>query len=316
MAYKKLDITPIRSSEITPESVYLNRRDFIKSGVAASALLALPAQAIVEGTPLQSERNTSFQRPDDLKAITDIDDATSYNNFYELGSGKDDPKRNKDLLITEPWTIEITGEVNKPQTIDMDALLKKVTLEERVYRLRCVETWSMVVPWIGFQLSEILKLADPTSKAKYVRFDSIYDPEQLPVQKSRTLHWPYTEGLRLDEAANPLAFIAVGMYGKSLPNQNGAPLRLLVPWKYGFKSSKSIVRIEFVEEQPVSSWTQAAAHEYGFFSNVNPSVSHPRWSQAKERPLGGFLKKKTEIFNGYGEFVADMYKDMDLKRFF
>lgn len=316
MTYKKLHLPAIAPSEITSETDYLNRRSFIKAGAAATALFGMPAQAIVEGQPLEAKRNVSYQRASDLQELTDYKKVIEYNNFYELGTGKGDPARNKHLLKTEPWTIELSGEVESPVTIDVDALLKKVTLEERVYRLRCVETWSMVVPWTGFAVSELLKMVQPTSDARYLRFESVYAPDQLPAQKSSVLNWPYVEGLRIDEAMNPLTFMAVGLYGKTLPNQNGAPLRLLVPWKYGFKSAKSIVKIAFVKEQPTSSWMQAAVGEYGFFSNVNPEVSHPRWSQARERRLGDFLKRDTELFNGYGEFVADMYQGMDLKKSF
>ena len=316
MVYKKIRLKPIAQSEITSESDYLNRRNFIKAGAAATTLFGMSAQALIEGEKLPAKRNASYQSSDDPQELTDYEKATSYNNFYELGVDKGDPKRNQRLLKTKPWTVELSGEVESPITIDMETILKKLTLEERIYRLRCVETWSMVIPWIGFPLSELLRMAKPMSGAKYVRFESIYAPDSLPMQQTKLLNWPYVEGLRMDEAMNPLTFIAVGLYGKIIPNQNGAPLRLLVPWKYGFKSAKSIVKITFVKNEPVSSWTQSAANEYGFFANVNPKVDHPRWSQAKERRLGEFFKRDTELFNGYGEFVSGMYEGMDLNKFF
>jgi methionine sulfoxide reductase catalytic subunit len=247
---------------------------------------------------------------------TAYDKITTYNNYYELGLDKSDPAENAGTLRPRPWTVAIDGECNKPQTVDIDTLLKWFTLEERVYRMRCVETWSMVIPWLGFPLSELIKRAEPNGNAKYVGFETLYDPKQLPGQKSMVLDWPYVEGLRMDEAMNPLTLMAAGLYGKTLPGQNGAPLRLVVPWKYGFKGIKSIVRIRFMDHEPRTTWSTAGASEYGFYANVNPDVDHPRWSQAQERRIGEFSKRKTLMFNGYGEQVAQLYTGMDLKRYF
>ncbi len=303
------DITIMKLTEnhVTDQNLYLNRRQFVK-GMTAAGLL---------GTPFLAEafdftKNKNYQP--DLK-LTDPEHALHYNNFYELGTSKEDPFRNADRLKTDNWQVVIEGECAKPQTFDMDDLLK-IEQEERIYRFRCVEGWSMVVPWIGFPLSKLLKKVEPNSKAKYVEFVSIEDTKNLPGQRFRILDWPYREGLRMDEAMHPLTLMATGIYGEALPNQNGAPIRLVVPWKYGFKSSKSIVKIRLVEKQPLSSWMVATPSEYGFYSNVNPNVSHPRWSQAKERPLGSFFKKKTLMFNGYADEVAGLYKGMDLKKFF
>ena len=240
----------------------------------------------------------------------------SYNNFYEFGTGKEDPSENAGSLKTRPWTVTVEGEVNQPKTFDIDQLLKLAPLEERIYRMRCVEAWSMVIPWVGFPLSALLKQVNPNSNAKYVEFETLKDPEQMPGQRRNVLNWPYREGLRMDEAMNPLTLLTVGLYGDVLPNQNGAPVRIVVPWKYGFKSAKSIVRIRLVEKMPVTSWMQAGPEEYGFYANVNPDVDHPRWSQAKERRIGDFLKRPTLPFNGYGEQVASLYAGMDLKRNF
>ncbi len=237
---------------------------------------------------------------------------TQYNNFYEFGTAKEDPAKNAGSLKTRPWTVTVEGEVHKPKIFDIEELLKMAPLEERIYRLRCVEAWSMVIPWVGFSLAELIKRVEPTGNAKFVEFISLQDPEQMPGQKSSVLEWPYREGLRLDEAMHPLTLLAVGLYGEVLPNQNGAPIRVVIPWKYGFKSAKSIVRIRFTEQQPVSSWTQSAPGEYGFYSNVNPEVDHPRWTQAKERRIGEFLKRKTLPFNGYADQVAQLYAGMDL----
>lgn len=296
----------LTENQVTDQSLYLNRRQFIK-GLTAAGLI---------GTPLISEaldfsKNPNYQS--NLK-LTDAEHALHYNNFYELGTSKEDPFRNADKLNIDNWKVIVEGECNHPTTFDMDDLLK-LEQEERIYRFRCVEGWSMVVPWIGFPLAKLLKKVDPTSKAKYVEFVSIED-KNLPGQRFRILDWPYREGLRMDEAMHPLTLMATGMYGEPLANQNGAPIRLVVPWKYGFKSSKSIVKIRLVEKQPVSSWMVSTPSEYGFYSNVNPNVSHPRWSQAKERPLGSFFKKKTLMFNGYEKQVADLYKGMDLKKYF
>ncbi|WP_293936513.1 protein-methionine-sulfoxide reductase catalytic subunit MsrP [Iodobacter sp.] len=299
----------ILSSEITPEALWLNRRQLM-TGVAALGLAAaLPAQAAGELV----YRASPLSVKDDKNSFEQI---TQYNNFYEFGTGKDDPAQTAGKLKTRPWNIVIEGECDKPHTFSMDELLKIAPLEERIYRLRCVEGWSMVIPWVGFPLSELLKRVSPTSKAKYVEFISLADKEQMPGVQRSVLDWPYTEGLRIDEAMHPLTIMAVGLYGKVLPNQNGAPIRVVVPWKYGFKSAKSIVKIRLTEKQPQTSWNKAGPNEYGFYSNVNPEVDHPRWSQATERRIGEFFKRKTLMFNGYGEQVAGMYKGMDLKKLF
>ncbi len=241
-------------------------------------------------------------------------DATTYNNFYELGTDKGDPRRNAGWLKVEPWKVAIDGEVGRPGTLGLEDLLRPHPLEERIYRLRCVEAWSMVIPWVGFPLSDLLKRFEPTSRAKYVAFETIFDPENLRGQRRSVLDWPYVEGLRIDEAMHPLTILAVGMYGRVLPNQNGAPLRLVVPWKYGFKSIKSIVRIRLTEKRPPTSWNRSAPREYGFYSNVNPAVDHPRWSQKRERRIGEWRKRPTLPFNGYAEQVASLYAGMDLRK--
>ena len=308
---------PIRPSEITDESVWRARRRLLLQAPGALALAAsLPgrAQAVPVGQALPF---TSSQRwkLDDLP--TSESDVTSYNNFYEFGTGKEDPARHSGQFKTEPWTLQIDGLVHKPLTLDMDQILKLAPLEERIYRLRCVEAWSMVVPWVGYSLSALLKQASPQGSARFVRFETAADPETMPGLRSRILNWPYVEALRLDEAMHPLTLLATGLYGKSLPVQNGAPVRLIVPWKYGFKSAKSLVRITLTDTMPESSWMKVAPHEYGFYANVNPEVPHPRWSQATERVIGsGFFatKKPTLPFNGYAEDVAGLYADMDLRR--
>lgn len=292
---------------VTDKKLYLNRRQFIQ-GATVLGLLGSPFVAHA----LDFKSNSQYQP--DLK-LTDPEHALKYNNFYELGTSKSDPYRNAHRLNTDNWQVMIEGECAKPQVFDMDDLLR-LEQEERIYRFRCVEGWSMVVPWIGFPLSKLLNAVEPNSRAKYVEFISIEDTKNLPGQRYRTLDWPYKEGLRLDEAMHPLTLMATGIYGEKLPNQNGAPIRLVVPWKYGFKSSKSIVKIRLVEQEPKSSWMVATPSEYGFYSNVNPNVSHPRWSQAKERPLGSFFKKKTLMFNGYADEVAHLYSGMDLKKHF
>lgn len=292
---------------VTDKKLYLNRRQFIQ-GATVLGLLGSPFVA----NALDFKSNSQYQP--DLK-LTNPEHALKYNNFYELGTSKSDPYRNAHRLNTDNWQVMIEGECAKPQVFDMDDLLR-FEQEERIYRFRCVEGWSMVVPWIGFPLSKLLNVVEPNSRAKYVEFISIEDTKNLPGQRYRTLDWPYKEGLRLDEAMHPLTLMATGIYGEKLPNQNGAPIRLVVPWKYGFKSSKSIVKIRLVEQEPKSSWMVATPSEYGFYSNVNPNVSHPRWSQAKERPLGSFFKKKTLMFNGYADEVAHLYSGMDLKKHF
>jgi sulfoxide reductase catalytic subunit YedY len=251
-----------------------------------------------------------------MEKPTSYQDASSYNNFYEFGTDKADPVRNAHTLKPDPWAVEIEGLVKKPGKYALEDLLRLSAQEERIYRLRCVEGWSMVIPWIGFPLAELIRRAEPTGSAKYVEFVSLHDPRQMPGQRSGVLDWPYREGLRLDEALHPLTLLTLGLYGQMLPNQNGAPVRIVVPWKYGFKSAKSIVAIRLVREQPTSAWMKAAPREYGFYSNVNPAVEHPRWSQAKERRIGEFLKRDTLPFNGYAEQVAHLYAGMDLRKFF
>lgn len=304
----------IRPSEITDETWYLRRREFLKTAafpaVAAAAGLSLPSLALAQA-PLDNIRKGPFGTSEKQ---TPWDDVTTYNNFYEFGTDKSDPARNAGSLRPRPWTVRVSGLVNKPADYQVDDLIKPLQLEERVYRLRCVEGWSMVIPWVGVPLGELIKRFEPTSKARFLEFQTLLDPRQMPGQRSSVLDWPYIEGLRLDEAMHPLTILAVGLYGKVLPNQNGAPIRLVVPWKYGFKSIKSIVSIRFVENQPLNSWQAANAREYGFYSNVNPDVDHPRWSQASERRLGEFFKRKTLMFNGYGDQVAGLYAGMDLKK--
>ena len=313
----------IKSSEITPQEVYEERRKFIANmalgAVAGGALWEMANRDAFAQTPavkLPARPNAAMSS---LEKQTPIKDAAGYNNFYEFGLDKDDPARTAHTLKTRPWTVSIEGEVKKPMTIDIDTLLKLAPIEERVYRLRCVEGWSMVIPWVGYSLSALIKKVEPTSNAKFVEFISLADPKQMPGVGSRVLNWPYREGLRMDEAMHPLALLGLGMYGQTLPNQNGAPVRLVVPWKYGFKSAKSIVKIRFVREQPATAWNESAPAEYGFYSNVNPAVDHPRWSQASERRIGedGFFqkKRKTLMFNGYPE-VASLYAGMDLKKNF
>ncbi len=309
----------IKENEVTDEKLYKSRRQFIKSAsiITTGALLGQStAQAFEIG---QHESTNKYNIKNE--AITAKKYAASYNNFYEFSTNKDAPSQLAHTLKPSPWTVEITGHAKKTGLFDLEDILKKQTLEERIYRFRCVEAWSMVIPWLGFQLSDLIKLVEPTSKAKYVYFETLHDPKQMAGQHRRTIPWPYREGLRMDEAMNELSFMAVGMYGDKLPNQNGAPLRLVVPWKYGFKNIKSIVKISFVEKQPINSWQQIADDEYGFYANVNPEVDHPRWSQASERRIGaGFSLFNPRIdtlkFNGYGDYVADMYKGMNLRKNF
>lgn len=294
----------ILSSEITDEALFWSRREFLKAagiGVAAAGL-----------TPLLPRHRLG--RGDDK--LTPYEDITGYNNYYEFGTDKGDPAQNATHFRTRPWKVEVAGEVKRPATYDFDELLKPFTPVERVYRHRCVEAWSMVVPWLGIPLADIVGRLEPTSKAKYVEFTTLLDPAQMPGQRRQILDWPYVEALRLDEARHPLALIVTGLYGKPLPNQNGAPLRLIVPWKYGFKGGKSIVKIRFTQQQPATTWNIAAPDEYGFYANVNPEVDHPRWSQARERRVGEFFKRKTLMFNGYANQVASLYAGMDLRRNF
>jgi sulfoxide reductase catalytic subunit YedY len=307
----------IRSAEITDFQLYLNRRSFL-IGVAAMALAPSgPATAAVSaGEPLKAKRNEKFAVQD---APTTLKSITTYNNFYEFGVNKDDPSRLAHTLKPRPWTIQVDGHVARPKKYDVEELMRLFPLEERVYRLRCVEGWSMVIPWIGYPLASLIKRFEPTSKAKFVEFTTLLDSEQFPGQRKgllsfSSLEWPYVEGLRLDEALHPLTLLTFGLYGQVLPNQNGAPVRVVVPWKYGFKSAKSIVRIRFVSEQPNTAWEKAAPREYGFYSNVNPTVDHPRWSQATERRIGEFRRRQTLMFNGYADQVASLYTGMDLKK--
>ncbi len=301
------------ASEITPETVYLERRRWMQ-GLAGLALAPLLPEATGATNPSAlAARPGRFSTSETRNSLEQI---TGYNNYYEFGTDKDEPARNAHTLRPRPWAVIVEGECEAPRTYDIDTLLKLAPLEERVYRLRCVEGWSMVIPWVGFELGTLLRQVKPTSRAKYVAFTTLADPKQMPGLASGVLDWPYTEGLRIDEAMHPLTLLAVGLYGKALPNQNGAPIRLVVPWKYGFKSAKSIVRIRLTEQQPATAWNKAAPQEYGFYSNVNPEVDHPRWSQGSERRIGELLRRKTVLFNGYGEQVAGLYRGMDLRRFY
>ena len=313
------------SSEITPQRVYQGRRDMVKlmaSGVAGAALASWAGrEAMAQGklAPLAGAKS-AVPGAMVMEKATAYKDATSYNNFYEFGTDKADPAQNAHTLKTTPWTVEVEGLVKKPAKYTLEDLLKLAPMEERIYRLRCVEGWSMVIPWVGYSLSSLIKLVEPTSSAKYVEFVTLADPKTMPFVGSRVLQWPYVEGLRMDEAMHPLALLTFGMYGEVLPNQNGAPVRMVLPWKYGFKSGKSIVKIRFTDKQPATAWNKAAANEYGFYSNVNPDVDHPRWSQATERRIGEdglFAKKrKTLVFNGYEAQVGQLYAGMDLKKNF
>ena len=312
----KFKSVPIRSSEITPYSQYLSRRDFLKAAgiVTGSALLAACAPSVTDSTVPEAEAPVvASGLTDELGSpANSFEDITNYNNFYEFTTDKEGVARLAERFNPAPWTVEVYGLVNKPTTFGMEDLLSKFTQEERIYRLRCVEAWSMVIPWTGFTLSSLLKEVEPTSDAKYVRFETVNRPEEMPGMKSPFYPWPYQEGLRLDEAMHDLTILATGLYGQPMPNQNGAPIRLVVPWKYGFKSIKSVVRIELVAEQPTTLWSMVGPNEYGFYSNVNPEVPHPRWSQATERRIGEFGRRETLMFNGYAEQVAYLYEGMDL----
>jgi len=293
--------SPLKWSDVTPERAYLSRREII-AGAGAAGLMGLAG-------PAAASRFSTQEKPNSWEEIT------SYNNFYEFGTGKDDPARNAHRLTTAPWTVKIDGMVDRPGSYAFEDILKKMTIEERLYRFRCVEAWSMVIPWTGIPLADVIRRLEPTGKARFVEFTTLLDPEQMPGQRRRVLDWPYVEGLRLDEAMHPLTLLTFGLYGEVLPNQNGAPLRIVVPWKYGFKSAKSLVHIRLVEKQPVNSWQKSAPGEYGFYSNVNPNVDHPRWSQATERRLGSSLfspRAPTLMFNGYADQVADLYRGLDL----
>jgi sulfoxide reductase catalytic subunit YedY len=304
----------ISESEVTPYDLYLNRRKFIGQAGKIALLAALAPEALAARglTGPGDGRSPGFQE-DEPNSFEDI---TEYNNFYEFGTGKADPARNAGSLRPRPWTLEIDGHCENPGEYDIEDVLRRFPSEERIYRLRCVEAWSMVIPWMGFQLKDLLEWVQPTSRAKWVEFTTLYDPDQMPGQRRSVLDWPYVEGLRMDEALHPLSLMVTGLYGRELPNQNGAPLRLAVPWKYGFKSIKSIVRIRLVEEMPRTSWNLAIPSEYGFFANVNPEVDHPRWSQARERRLGELRRRPTLMFNGYADEVGSLYEGMDLRRWF
>ena len=322
--HKPRDGQRIPSSEITSRAVYDARRDWLKTA-GALGLTGLGLSGAVQAQTAGPGKlaklpggKSSVAGANVMEKLTAYKDVTSYNNFYEFGTDKSDPAENAHTLKPRPWSVVIEGECAKPGRFSLDDLLKVAPMEERIYRLRCVEGWSMVIPWVGYSLAELLKKAEPTGKAKYVEFTTLADKAQMPGVRSGVLDWPYVEGLRIDEAMHPLTLMAFGLYGEVLPNQNGAPLRLVVPWKYGFKSAKSIVKIRFVEKQPVSSWTKAAQQEYGFYSNVNPQVDHPRWSQATERRIGEdglFAKRRqTLMFNGYEAQVGQLYAGMDLKK--
>ena len=296
----------LKDCDVTDEGLYLRRREFIAAGAALGAGLTFGAGA--------AEAAALTYAPNKMKldeTTTPLKDITSYNNFYEFGTAKDDPAANAGALKPRPWTVVVDGLCAKPGRIAIDDLIKRFPLEERLYRMRCVEAWSMVIPWVGFPLASLIKQAQPTSQAKYVAFETLFDPKQMPGQRDNVIDWPYREGLRMDEAMNPLTLMAVGLYGQTLPNQDGAPIRLVTPWKYGFKGIKSIVRISFVASPPKTSWNMLAPNEYGFYGNVNPEVDHPRWSQATERRIGEFFRRKTLPFNGYGEEVASMYRGLD-----
>jgi sulfoxide reductase catalytic subunit YedY len=311
----------IPSSEITPKSLYLNRRKFLASAVLAGAAAATgdglrglisPSTVALAGNKIDGIQKSSFST---TEAVTPYKDVSTYNNYYEFSTDKDGPAKLAQKFRARPWKVKIDGLVDRKQELDIDTILKMAPPEERIYRHRCVEGWSIVVPWVGFSLSELIKRVNPTSKAKFVEFTTIFDPSQMPGQQRNVLQWPYVEGLRMDEAMHPLALLCFGMYGEDLPNQDGAPLRIVLPWKYGFKSAKAIVRIHFTDHQPENTWHLSAPTEYGFYSNVNPNVDHPRWSQAKERRLGEFFKRPTLMFNGYDQ-VASLYTGMDLKKNF
>jgi len=314
---KTAELTP---AQITPKSVYLNRRNFLRGlGIAGAATVAgerlsalLRPPATVQASTRLATVKSNYTVEEKISSENDV---THYNNFYEFGSEKGDPAKNSQNFRTTPWTVSIEGEVKTPRKFSLDEVLKLAPLEERIYRHRCVERWSIVVPWIGYSLNTILKLVEPTAKAKYVAFQSFYDPKQMPQARYTGLDYPYVEGLRLDEAMHPLALLCVGMYGETLPNQDGAPVRMVIPWKYGYKSIKSIVKIKLQSSEPPTTWNRLAPNEYGFYSNVNPNVDHPRWSQATERRLGEIFMHKTLLFNGYSDQVASLYSGMDLKKF-
>jgi methionine sulfoxide reductase catalytic subunit len=310
--------TDIPFSEVTPKELYLGRREFIQTAAAGTIATAAGLSSLgVERVDAQGRSKLPNVRKSPLstsEAPNSYEDVTGYNNFYEFGTDKEDPKANAQKFNPRPWSIRVEGLVKTPATYDIDTFIKPHALEERIYRMRCVEGWSMVIPWVGFPLGDVIKRLEPQPGARFVEFTTLNDPARMPGLRYPVLQWPYIEGLRMDEAMHPLTILVTGLYGESLPNQNGAPIRLVVPWKYGFKGIKSIVRIRFTDKQPRGSWEVAQAREYGFYANVNPNVDHPRWSQATERRLGEFRRRKTEMFNGYGDQVASLYSGMDLRK--
>jgi sulfoxide reductase catalytic subunit YedY len=303
----------IPSSEMTPEGVYVNRREFIGKSAAVVAGASMGSGIGGSIGPENFQKDWSKVRSELDEELTPFDDVTSYNNFYEFGTGKSDPVRNAHTLRPRPWTIEVGGLCDNPGTYGLEDFIKPGNIEDRVYRMRCVEAWSMVIPWQGFSLKDVIDQAKPSGSARFVEFRTLHDLEQMPGQRYGVLRWPYVEGLRLDEARHPLTMLITGVYGKTLPNQNGAPIRLVVPWKYGFKGIKSIVSMRFLEQMPMNTWKRSASHEYGFYANVNPDVPHPRWSQARERRIGEFRRRRTLMFNGYADEVASLYSGMDLR---
>jgi methionine sulfoxide reductase catalytic subunit len=320
MLIRRRSPNDVVSSEITPERDYLDRRGFLSTLAAGAASIALPSAAIGActspdaGAEAEAAGGDAGQERQDR--LTSFEDVTRYNNFYEFGYDKTDPARNARNFRTSPWSVAVEGHVARPAVYPLEDFVRPHTLEDRTYRLRCVEAWSMVIPWRGFPLADLVRRVEPTSRARFIEFVTLLDPEQMPEQRRPTLDWPYNEGLRLDEAMNPLAMLVTGLYGRDLPNQNGAPLRLVVPWKYGFKSIKSIVKLRFVERMPTTTWMKSAPREYGFYANVNPAVDHPRWSQRTERRIGELRRRDTLPFNGYAEQVASLYEGMDLRRNF
>ena len=303
----------IFGSEITPYKTYLTRRQFIQSSIATSIATTLSSNLYATHEKQDNQYSDQLSQNDSLNTYEEI---TTYNNFYEFGVGKSDPSSNAGQFKSRPWSINIEGLVQKPGVIDLEDLLKDITIEDRIYRLRCVEAWAMVIPWQGFPLQLLIDKVQPLSNAKYIQFETIYRPEEMPGQRRNILQWPYIEGLRMDEAMHPLSILSTGLYGHDLLNQNGAPLRLVVPWKYGFKSIKSIVAIRFVDSEPQTTWSLENPREYGFYSNVNPNIDHPRWTQATERRIGDFFRRPTLMFNGYEEEVSYLYKDMDLTKYY
>lgn len=313
----------LREAEVTPKELFLRRREFIAAAGVTAAAVATNGLGLFDDAEV-SAQNPNAQKLANLKKspfstdekLNSYKDITTYNNFYEYGLDKADPGKYASTLKPRPWSVVVEGQCAKPGTYNIEDIMKWAPLEERIYRLRCVEAWSMVIPWIGYPMSEFIKRFEPTSKAKYVQFKTLVDTKQMPGQTEPALQWPYVEGLRMDEAVHPLTLVGLGLYGEVLPNQNGAPIRLIVPWKYGFKSIKSIVRVQFVENEPLNTWKQQQSAEYGFYANVNPQVDHPRWSQGSERRLGEFFRRKTLMFNGYGDQVASLYNGMDLRKFY